>query len=352
MTIDYIKNNNLLLFECISGSNAYGLNTPESDTDIRGVFYLPKDKFYGLHYVQQVEDEKKDVVYYELGRFVELLLKNNPNMLELLATPEDCVLYRDPIMDNLTVDMFLSKLCKNTFAGYAISQIQKARGLNKKILNPMSKERKSILDFCYVLHDYGGSIPLEKWLSLRGFKQEDCGLANINHIKDFFDLYHWNMGTFRGIMSCPNANEVALSSIPKGMTPQNRLYFNRNGYSTYCKEYKEYWEWVEKRSEVRFNNTLSHGKRYDAKNMMHTIRLLQQSEEILSNGNLIVRVPNRVELLAIRRGEAEYDDLVNRAKEMIERIDGLYNTSTLQETPHVEFIENVLIHMRETLYEC
>lgn len=28
-----------------------------------------------------------DIVYYELGRFVELLLQNNPNMMELLATP-------------------------------------------------------------------------------------------------------------------------------------------------------------------------------------------------------------------------------------------------------------------------
>ena len=276
MTIDYIKNNGLLLFECISGSKAYGLNTPESDTDIRGIFYLPKEKFYGLNYIPQVEDEQKDEVYYELGRFVELSLKNNPNMLELLATPEDCVLYRNPIMDKLTIDMFLSKLCKNTFAGYAISQIQKARGLNKKILNPMSKERKTILDFCYVLHDNGGSLQLDKWLSLRGYRQENCGLASINHVKGFYDLYYCEDGGFRGVMSCPNANEVALSSIPKNMLPQTRLYFNGDGYSTYCKEYREYWSWVEKRSEVRFNNTLSHGKRYGAKNMMHTIRLLQQ----------------------------------------------------------------------------
>src|ERR1700750_541617 len=117
MTIEEIKQNGLLLFECISGSKAYGLDTPKSDTDIKGVFYLSKNQFYGLDYVPQVNNESNDEVYYELGRFIELLVKNNPNILELLATPPDCVLYRHPIMNSINADMFLSKLCRETFAG-------------------------------------------------------------------------------------------------------------------------------------------------------------------------------------------------------------------------------------------
>ena len=356
MTIDYIKNNNLLLFECISGSKAYGLDTPESDVDVRGVYYLPKDKFYGLNYIEQVSGEKNDETYYELGRFVELLLKNNPNMLELLAVPEDCILYRHPIMDKLSVDMFLSKLCKDTFAGYAISQVKKARGLNKKIVNPMSKERKTILDFCYVLNIDGGSIPFTEWLDILGYKEEYCGLSAINHMKDLYDLYYLmypqsrENHSFRGVMGCPNANDVALSSIPKGMSPVNRLYFNKDGYSVYCKEYKEYWEWVDKRNKVRYDTTMSHGKQYDSKNMMHTIRLLQQSEEILTHGRLSVRVPNREELLKIRRGECGYDELVERANTMINRIEILYNNSVLPDKPDYDAIEKVLIDMRKKLY--
>ena len=45
LTIEDIKNQNLILFECISGSKAYNLATKNSDTDIRGVFYLPKKNF-------------------------------------------------------------------------------------------------------------------------------------------------------------------------------------------------------------------------------------------------------------------------------------------------------------------
>lgn len=55
MTISDIKENNLLLLECISGSKAYGLDTATSDTDIKGVFYLPKDQFHGLGYRAGVE---------------------------------------------------------------------------------------------------------------------------------------------------------------------------------------------------------------------------------------------------------------------------------------------------------
>lgn len=49
LTIPYLKTQNLILFECVSGSRAYGLDTPTSDTDIKGVFYLPKQRFYSLH---------------------------------------------------------------------------------------------------------------------------------------------------------------------------------------------------------------------------------------------------------------------------------------------------------------
>ncbi|MGX9987414.1 DNA polymerase beta superfamily protein [Soonwooa purpurea] len=74
ITIDFLKKNNLILLETISGSKAFGLATEKSDTDIRGVFYLPKEMFYGLEYIPQVSNETNDEVYYEIGRFVELLL--------------------------------------------------------------------------------------------------------------------------------------------------------------------------------------------------------------------------------------------------------------------------------------
>ena len=87
LTIEDLHTQNLLLLEAVSGSRAYGLAMPESDTDIKGVFYLPKSMFYGMEYIPQISNETNDIVYYELGRFIELLLQSNPNTLELLAPP-------------------------------------------------------------------------------------------------------------------------------------------------------------------------------------------------------------------------------------------------------------------------
>lgn len=80
--------------------------------------------------------------------------------------------------------------------------------------------------------------------------------------------------------------EVSLSSIPKDEILCAYLFVNHDAYSSYCKVYNEYFSWVPARNEVRFEGTMSHGQGYDAKNMMHTIRLLQQAKEILSKKEL------------------------------------------------------------------
>src|SRR6185369_14845841 len=108
LKVEEIKNKGWLLFEAITGSKAYGLNTPNSDTDIRGVFVLPKELFFSMHYTEQVSDERNDIVYYELGRFFELLTRNNPNVLEMLSIPPECMLYRHEIINRILPELFLS----------------------------------------------------------------------------------------------------------------------------------------------------------------------------------------------------------------------------------------------------
>ena len=77
---------------------------------------LPKEKYYGLDYIPQVANETNDEVFYELKRFFELLAKNNPNILELLNTPEDKIIFKHPLFDQLDASLFLSKKCKHSFS--------------------------------------------------------------------------------------------------------------------------------------------------------------------------------------------------------------------------------------------
>jgi len=350
MTIEDIHDQNLLLLYCRSGSHAYGLATETSDEDFRGVFYLPGEAFYGLNYVGQVSDETNDRVYYELGRFVELLLKANPTALELLATPPAATLFRHPLMDALRAEDFLAKSCKATFAGYATTQIRKARGLNKKVHNPMEKERKTVEHFCYVVTE-GKSLPLLEWTAKVGIDPDRIALIRVDHTRGVYAVYHDPGGGWgEGVTSGPNANEVSLSSVPKGETCLAYLSFNKDGYSVYCKNYREYWRWVEVRNDARYASTLAHGQGYDAKNMMHTIRLLDTAIGIFRDGRLKIERPDRDFLLAVKTGAYSLEEVLTMAEDRLAELERWAEKSTLPERVDPAVVNARLVAMRHELY--
>ena len=127
-----VTHKDYLLFESVTGSHAYGTNVEGSDVDLKGIFVLPKDQFYGLSYTPQVSDERNDKTYYEIKRFCELLATSNPNMLELLAMPEECIRYKHPLFDLFKADIFLSTACEKTFAGNAMSPVKKSKRTQQK----------------------------------------------------------------------------------------------------------------------------------------------------------------------------------------------------------------------------
>jgi len=364
MTIKELKEKGLILFETVSGSRAYGTDLPTSDTDIRGVFIMPEDQVLGKGYVEQVNDNKNDIIYYEVGRFLDLLNTNNPNILELLNAPEDCIQYKNPLFDIILKHKgkFITKQCRNSFGGYAVQQIKKARGLNKKIVNPVEVKRKNPIDFCYVIEGYN-SQPLTKWLKDRGVEQEFCGVVNIPNARDMYALFvdyagqlaktnsvnHGRLG-YKGITS-QDANQLKLSSIPKGEVSSCVFSYNKDGYTSHCKDYKEYWDWVENRNEDRYNDNTNHGKGYDGKNLMHCHRLLDMSLEILNGKGINVRRPNREELLSIRRGEMDYDELVDEAERKMELMDKLFVESKLPSNVPSNLSHNILLDIRKKFYK-
>jgi predicted nucleotidyltransferase len=191
-TFENIREQGLLLYEYVRGSQAYGLSLPTSDEDTGGVFIMQHNDLLGLpsNMIDQVNDEKNDNVWYEIGKYVELLAKANPNMLESLFVPKHCIKYIHPafqlIIDNR--DKFITKETFKSFVGYATSQIQKARGLNKKIVNPIT-ERKQPLDFCYTFKKQG-TTPITKWLKERNMKQIYCGLNHLPNMNQMYGVYY------------------------------------------------------------------------------------------------------------------------------------------------------------------
>jgi len=115
-----------IIYRCVIGSRAYGLDTDESDTDYRGVYLAPAELQWSLYGApEQFEDHASQSVYWELQKFLVMALKANPNILECLWSP---------LVDKATElgeallavrGRLLSQMVFQTFNGYALSQFKK-----------------------------------------------------------------------------------------------------------------------------------------------------------------------------------------------------------------------------------
>jgi len=344
-TLERVRRADVLLFETVAGSHAYGTAVEGSDRDLRGVFVATRGLLDGLDRVEQVADARNDEVYYELGRFVDLLLKNNPNALELLASPEDCVRFRHPLFAKLDAALFLSRLCEKTFGEYAMGQIRKARGLNKKIVNPQPRERRPLLSFCHVV-DGQGSLPLGEWLDQRGIPEGECGLSAVKNAPGLYGVYHSKEESYRGLVSPKDPDALVCSSVPKEAKPLAWMHCNLDAFKAHCRAHREYWEWVGERNEERFATNALHGRGYDSKNLMHTIRLLEMAGEIAREGLLRVRRPNRERLLEVRSGNRRYEDLVAEAEALHADLAPPFAASDLPDEPDRARVQALLVELR------
>ena len=384
ITHEFLVENGLILFETVVGSQAYGTQTPTSDIDKKFVYILPHDYILGTGYMEQI-NVNKDYVGWEIRRFLELMASNNPTVLELLNSPEDCIVSKHPLFDDIIAhkDEFITKICKDSFGGYARQQIKKAKGLDKKQNWDKDKvTRKDVLDFVYVIEGQK-SIPWKVWNTR--YNEKFCGVVNVPNARDLYAVYFdvdanncfnekipekmreeakaWrkeeghSMGFgYKGLVktgegaNAAESNQLRLSSIPKGETPICNIIYNKDGYTMHCKDYKEYQDWLENRNETRYVETQEHGQKIDGKNMMHCMRLIRMAQEIGAGKGIIVRRPDAQELLSIRRGEVDLENLIAMADQAILEMDSIFDNSDLPNKTNPELVNALLIHIRREFY--
>lgn len=338
-----------IIFKAIVGSQAYGTNTSESDTDIKGIYIQSNDEILSNQYKEQI-NINKDECYYEIQRFLQLAQTANPTILELLYSPDNCILETSPeyeLIKNYR-DKFLTKKCYNSFAGYANQQIEKASGLNKKMNYEKEKiTRKSPLDFCFVTLT-GKTYSLLEYLNNYNLKQENIGLTNLEHFKDTYALYYDETGEigFRGIL-IENSTQLRCSIVPKDKSPYTILYFNTQEYSKHCKEYKEYQEWIDKRNVARYVDVENHGQKIDGKNLLHCRRLIDVATEIPRLKTINVKRPNADYLLSIRKGKLSLEQILEDAKKDISGLKEIYKNSDLPDDIDNELVSNLLLQIRK-----
>ena len=115
-----------VIYRCVVGSRAYGLDREGSDIDRRGIYLPPAELEWSIFGIpEQIESHETEECYWELKKFLVLALKANPNILECLFTPmiEQSSEIADVIRRKRHI--FLSKLVYQTYNGYVMSQFKK-----------------------------------------------------------------------------------------------------------------------------------------------------------------------------------------------------------------------------------
>lgn len=115
------------------GSHAYGLATPESDIDERGVAFPPIRWILGFSPAPTSETHEghvpHDVVVHSLRKFLSLALKGNPNILEILFCRDEDILTITPVGESLRTmrGEFLTQQSYQSLGGYAAHQLYRMR---------------------------------------------------------------------------------------------------------------------------------------------------------------------------------------------------------------------------------
>lgn len=359
-TVDQLREKGLILLEYVSGSQMYGTNRPDSDIDIKGVFILPDSDFTDINFIpdwEEVESGKFinekgiecEMKFYELRKFLQMLEKNNPNSLEVFDIPENCIIYKHPLMDAIILNhkKFLTKKSFYSFSGYAIEQTAKAHGKNKKQNWEKERfERKTILDFCYTASYSAkqGSVPIKTFIqelqNLRSFKGKDqthFGLVKIPHMPFTYGIYAGNKDKvtneydFAGCHGMVNESETStslkVSEVPKDARPIGTMTFNESAWSIHCDEYRSYLVWQANKNEARWVDVKGHDQKIDGKNMLHMQRLINMATDIALGKGIITRRPEAADLLKIRKGEVSLQALLDSSESKLKELKTLYDAN-------------------------
>jgi len=154
-------------YEVMMGSVAYGVNEEgTSDVDVYGFCIPPKDVIfphlrgeilgfgkqinrfeqYQQHHVEDKEARKSyDISIYNIVRYFQLVMENNPNMIDSLFVPHRCVLHITKV-GNMVRDsrkIFLHKGCWHKFKGYSYSMLHRTNYKEHKGLNELISFEKT-----------------------------------------------------------------------------------------------------------------------------------------------------------------------------------------------------------------
>jgi len=293
-------------YEVMMGSVAYAVNEDTSDMDVYGFCIPPKDVIfphlkgeilgfgkqtnrfeqYQQHHIFDKELKRKyDVQIYNIVKYFQLIMENNPNLVDSLFVPHRCVLHITKVGGMVRDERksFLHKGSWHKFKGYAYSQMHKMD----------NKDLKTLVELC---NKYG---------------------IDEENLTDYVIL--------------ENPELLKISD------PQEQTFF-QGIYKSCTKDEK---------LSGRFSSVKKFG--YDVKFAYHVVRLLNEVEQIMIEGDIDLE-RNKEQLKSIRRGEWKIEDIREYFSKKEKELETIYLSSKLPYGPNEGKIKELLISCLEQHY--
>ena len=305
-----------IIYLTLSGSIGYGTNLDHSDIDLRGVAIERKENIYGFQNFEQFEDTETDTVIYGLKKFVSLALKGNPNILELLGTKDEHIIYMNKYGETLrkNKELFLSKRIINTFGNYATAQLRRLQNALARDQYPQEEKEKHIL-------------------------------ATVNSQMNHFSSNYTEFleGSINLYIDKSNKQDKETEILMN-------IHIDKYPLRDFASIYSEMSNIVRDYDKLNHRNR----KKDDGKllkHAMHLIRLLIMGTEILNTHQInTYRAEEHDLLMDIRTGKYSYDELFK----MVEMYDFKFKEATISTTlpkePNEERVGELLISLYEEYY--
>ncbi len=223
----------------LGGSYAYGMEKENSDLDIRGIALNQKNEILLGTDFEQVVDRDTDTTIYSFQKIIQLLTVNNPNTIEILGCKLEHYFYLSQLGKELYQNrkMFLSKICIQTFAGYAGSQLRRMENKAARLITQEQKEAYILRSIQNAMYDWKTRyfpysedqirLFIEKGIQ-KGYESEifmDIKLAHYP-LRDWTGLWNEMKSIVNSYRQIGKRNENAIShdKLGKHMAHLIRLY--------------------------------------------------------------------------------------------------------------------------------
>lgn len=340
-----------LVVKHYAGSIAYGTNLPTSDVDIRGIFCA--DEIYQqspwLSCGELTISSEEDTKYYELVKFLCLMVNQNPNIIETLWVDSVDVIQSSPAYEFLRQnrELLLSSKCAFTFSGYAHSQLNRIKGHNKWINNPQPVQPPKHGNYLKLIQNF-----TSKKIFNSDFTNNYNNFLKNNQIVHYGDDVYGVVAN-GGVTSIDGNGDFNVSAknhteLHTNEPPMFIIRYMHQQYKIDKQRHTQYWDWKNNRNVKR--SALEEQFGYDTKHAMHLIRLLRMSKEILTEHKVKVKRDDASELLEIREGKYDYETIIKMAENLQQETEGLYNTTKLRKRVNTTTAAKILLETQQLVW--